>query len=115
MNVLPFPECLTSIEENEFYNSKLFPNPTTDYITLSSSQTIISITIYNSEGQLVENIRSVNVDQYKIGVDQYSNGLYFVKVTSDNGSYLHRFLKLPFRRQKMGTFSGLVDLVIKNP
>jgi hypothetical protein len=94
MNVLPLPDCLTYTEEEDFLESKLFPNPATEFVTVKSSQLIVSINIYNTEGQLIGNIISLKAQEYKLNLESYKNGLYFVKVTSENGSYLHRFLKL---------------------
>jgi hypothetical protein len=93
MNVLAFPECLTSVNNYDIPNSKLYPNPANDFITIESYDIITSVSIYNSAGEIMEQ-KTLNSKEFNLNLDDYNNGLYLVKVTSEKGSYVHRFIKL---------------------
>jgi hypothetical protein len=67
---------------------KIYPNPTNGQVTIDASALgiIKSVTLYNSQGQLVENTQSINgskaVLQWTAG-----SGVYWVTVTTDKGTY----------------------------
>ena len=89
----------TSIEalsnpDFEFSNFvKLYPNPASATITIES-QTINlkSIEIFNSLGQLMQAIPNDN-SQLSIEVSNLATGTYFVKVHSDKGVGVSKFVK----------------------
>lgn len=78
----------------EFSNFvKLYPNPASTTITIES-QTINlkSVEIFNSLGQLIQAIPNDN-NQLSIDVSNLSTGTYFVKVHSDKGVGVSKFVK----------------------
>lgn len=70
---------IDSFDENESA-IKLFPNPTSDYISFSD-QTINSIQIYNAAGKLVKTI-----DSYSGSVADLETGFYLVNGTTKKGA-----------------------------
>ena len=48
------------------------------------------VEIYNVEGQLVKTIDG-NVNS--IGISELNNGIYFVKIRTENGTATHKFIK----------------------
>ncbi len=72
---------------------KLYPNPTNSKITVES-QTINlkSVEIFNSLGQLIQAIPNDN-NQLSIDIYNLSTGTYFVKVHSDKGVGVSKFVK----------------------
>lgn len=72
---------------------KLYPNPTNSKITVES-QTINlkSVEIFNSLGQLIQAIPN-DYNQLSIDVSNLSTGTYFVKVHSDKGVGVSKFVK----------------------
>jgi hypothetical protein len=63
---------------------KLFPNPTSDFITIEmQNQNFFTIKIYNSSGSLINEY----YNQTKINVSEYPSGLYFVSVITGNNIY----------------------------
>ena len=67
---------------------KIYPNPTNGQVTIDATALgiIKSVTLYNSQGQLVENTQSINgskaVLQWTAG-----SGVYWITVTTDKGTY----------------------------
>jgi Secretion system C-terminal sorting domain len=70
---------------------KIYPNPMTDYITIQQMETDLEKgTIYfiNHLGITVKT-SSIIGSQTQIQISDLPNGIYFVKIISDNGDYLH--------------------------
>ncbi len=82
-----------SIEDFEFDNYlKIWPNPTKDFITISSMQNIeiSSFNIYNSLGQLIQ----VSTHPNEIlDVSKLEDGTYFLKIISNKGTSSTKFIK----------------------
>ncbi|MBA4155272.1 T9SS type A sorting domain-containing protein, partial [Flavobacterium sp.] len=72
---------------------KLYPNPASSVVTIES-QTINlkSVEIFNSLGQLLQAIPNEN-NQLNIDVSSLLTGTYFVKVHSDKGVGISKFVK----------------------
>ena len=72
---------------------KLYPNPASSVVTIES-QTINlkSVEIFNSLGQLIQAIPNEN-NQLNIDVSSLQTGTYFVKVHSDKGVGVSKFVK----------------------
>ncbi|MGB1039558.1 MAG: T9SS type A sorting domain-containing protein [Flavobacteriales bacterium] len=87
---------LETIENNDI-TFKVFPNPATDVLNISSSQAIQlkTIEIFNSVGQkiLAKNIDS-QFKNSKIDVSGYTNGVYIIQIrTKSNEVIVKRFVK----------------------
>jgi hypothetical protein len=85
--------CFIATSINDIYDNiiSIFPNPTKDVITIKFKATTlqdIDIKIANSLGQNVfENTISnyIGTLTEKVNLSSFSEGLYFVKITTDNG------------------------------
>ena len=67
---------------------KVYPNPTTDMLTvdmseLTSSKTI-ELSIYNAAGSLVEKIQRGGNNKLTISMDNYIRGNYYLLISSEN-------------------------------
>ena len=70
-------------------NVSLYPNPATNSITVSSSQEIISLTIVDQLGKVVlTKNKTTNLD-----VSGLQSGIYFIKIVTDGGSGVKKFIK----------------------
>jgi len=69
-------------------NSKIFPNPSTNYIEVFTDEFINRIEIYSIEGKLINTCRTnvVNISQIPIGQ-------YIMRIETDQGRATHRFEK----------------------
>ncbi|MDP2686914.1 MAG: T9SS type A sorting domain-containing protein [Aequorivita sp.] len=68
------------LEENSFENVIIYPNPTSDWLTIKSDTKISKIEIYNSLLQLV----LTNSNEPKINLSNLNQGLYFCKLVDIN-------------------------------
>ena len=65
--------------------TKVGPNPVIDIVTITSTELISSIEIYNSMGQKIERT-SVNGNSIDINISELPTSEYFVRITLTNGS-----------------------------
>jgi hypothetical protein len=72
------------ISLNENNEIKVFPNPSSDFVTISSTdKTISRIEILDVSGRLIKNI-AANSFEVKVDVSDLSNGIYFLRVEDEN-------------------------------
>jgi hypothetical protein len=80
----------TGIKEHNSSDIRLYPNPATDLLSISSEKEIQHAEIMNIDGQLV---KSISGQFNSIGISDLSNGFYFVKVYTENGTETIKFIK----------------------
>ncbi|AXG73238.1 T9SS C-terminal target domain-containing protein [Flavobacterium arcticum] len=71
---------------------KLYPNPTTDNVTIAANSAITSVQLYDVQGRLLHS-RVGNETSIRLDVSAQPSGLYFVKITTDNGSKVEKLVK----------------------
>ena len=70
---------VVGIEENAVSEIAIFPNPATDILNITSSETISEIEIVNTLGQVVKRIE-VNSDNAVCNVEDLKAGVYVVRI-----------------------------------
>lgn len=82
----------TTLATSDVNKTKLsiYPNPTTDVLNIKSDSKVKSADIYDISGKLV---KSVEVADGKINVQELANGSYVLKVSSEKGATSHKFIK----------------------
>ena len=68
----------------------VYPNPATDMINITTPDNVLRVEIFNMQGQLVK-AEAGEVNQ--ISVKDLANGIYTLKLTTDNGSSVHKIVK----------------------
>jgi len=68
---------------------RVYPNPTDDYITISSSEKIDRIEIINLKGKLVRSEQNRNI----INIEDFPSGLYFLKAFIGNRFFSKKIIK----------------------
>jgi len=68
-----------------------YPNPTKDFINISSSSIIKEIQVYNTLGQEVYSSKANN-KQKQINVSKFAKGNYIAKIQTDNGDVTKKFI-----------------------
>ena len=76
---------VTGIDNPESEVTTLYPNPATDVVTVSSSQEMSKVTVINYVGQVVYERELNNATKVTLNTSSYENGVYIVKMTTDNG------------------------------
>jgi hypothetical protein len=85
------------LESDTFSNENLFtiyPNPSNNFINITnnSGSTIASISVYNTLGQLIQEISKINTFQ-NIDVSNLKSGNYFMKISADDNVNTIKFIK----------------------
>ena len=102
---IPLFELDTNVTQNEKANAfflavpsvptensiTLFPNPATDliHVTSNSSQSIISLTVLDQISKVV----LTKNESKTVDVSGLQNGVYFIKIETDKGSSVKKFIK----------------------
>jgi len=87
-SVLSTDEFITS-------NFKIYPNPTNDFVNLTSiaNSSIDKVIITDIKGSVVKTIDFNSVMEAQISVSELNSGMYFVTVLSDSGSGTTKIIK----------------------
>jgi hypothetical protein len=87
-------DCLTTmLNETDSYEINIFPNPANSFIEIESLDlNIKNIQITDLYGR---NIKNINYQNHinKINIDSFSSGVYFLKINTDNGFFIRKFIK----------------------
>ncbi len=70
----------------------VYPNPTSSIINIQSNAALKSIQLYDVMGRLLQTTLE-NTPNAVIDISQKSNGIYFLKITSDKGSKVAKIVK----------------------
>lgn len=73
------------VQFNAQSNVRITPNPANNFITIHSTQSIQSIELMNTEGQLLQKIVASGNLSETIQTSQYAAGLYYVRIGTANG------------------------------
>ena len=68
----------------------VYPNPATDMINITTPDNVLRVEIFNMQGQLV---KAESGEVNTISVKDLANGIYNLKLTTDNGSSVHKIVK----------------------
>ncbi|WP_432671859.1 T9SS type A sorting domain-containing protein [Flavobacterium sp. SM2513] len=72
-----------STNTNDYNQLSFYPNPVTDYLTISSNNNITSIVLYNLLGQKVTT-NNIEGHEVKIDMSALSAGTYIAKITANS-------------------------------
>lgn len=81
---------LSGLATNEVSNIKhnIYPNPVKEFLNITSNQPIKSVEIYDTLGRLIKTENST-----KVNVAQLSKGNYVVKIKTNSGEKIEKFIK----------------------
>ena len=71
---------------------KVYPNPTNAVININCNSIIESVELYDIQGRILET-RLENSNNVIFDISSKQNGIYFMKITSDNGSKIEKIVK----------------------
>ncbi len=81
---------LTATEENLASSLKLYPNPTNGCVTIELEE-MQKVMVYNALGQVVLS-KEANGDALQLDLSDFGNGLYRVRIMSQNGMVVKPFV-----------------------
>jgi len=76
--------------ENHDVKTVIFPNPANNVLNINSTANINGVEVYNMMGQLVGSYSANDVNT-QINTSRFANGVYTVKVTTENGTTTQKF------------------------
>jgi hypothetical protein len=79
------------LENENFIESMIYPNPTYDYITVEFSGTFADVELYDAQGKIIRRASIQSGDQLSLENEQ--SGVYFVRIISEIGTFMHRVVK----------------------
>ncbi len=77
-------------EVNPTAEIKLYPNPNPKVLSVQSSEVIETLSIYNSQGQIVQQIKAPSSS---ISVESLVPGIYFIRLLCKGKTSTHKFVK----------------------
>ena len=90
--------CVTTesgVGVDEFTTTfNIYPNPVNDMLFVESDMNVEEVSIYNVNGQLATvNRQQVSSTEIAIDVEDLTSGVYFIKIKTENGETVKRFIK----------------------
>lgn len=92
------PDCYSStlLSVNQFDAKNeilIYPNPSAEIITINTTNSINSVTIYSLDGKLVGTYKNpITSNQYVINIKHFSVGMYSVSVQTSNGNFTKKII-----------------------
>jgi hypothetical protein len=85
-------ECYVGINDMGKPSFSIMPNPTTNDITITANSNVNMVEIVSFLGQTILS-QPVSGNIIKLDVSNLTNGVYFVRIISDNGTSAQKFVK----------------------
>lgn len=92
-HVRVFETATLSEESVTKRNSALYPNPSSDFVLITNSDTIQNVTIYNTVGQLLFQQKGTG-NELKIDVSHLASGNYLTVIETLNSKQVLKFVKI---------------------
>lgn len=70
----------------------IYPNPTNSFVTINCNSNIKSIELYDVQGRILESSIE-NSTTSKLDISEKQNGIYFLKINTENGSKVEKIVK----------------------
>ncbi|NJN50219.1 MAG: T9SS type A sorting domain-containing protein [Polaribacter sp.] len=91
-NVLFYKAGTASVDNNELLGFSMYPNPTTNMLTISAKENISSAEVYSILGKKVMSVE-VNNTSKTFDVSGLTNGVYLIKYNVNNKVGTAKFVK----------------------
>lgn len=88
-------DTLLGINENMLASEfTIYPNPSKEYITITSNELAYSsIQIFDLNGRLINSSEFESTNQKSIDISNLSNGIYLMKIISNKGIFTQKIIK----------------------
>lgn len=78
-------QSVAAVTDNKITDFKFYPNPVTDVLTITSGNTINSVTVYDMTGRVIM-ANTADTPTVKVYMDSFTAGTYIVTVNSEDAS-----------------------------
>lgn len=77
---------------NQYY--RIYPNPSTDFINIElNNYENFTLSIINSSGQVLLKKQMTERQIERINISEFSKGVYFIKITGQDYSFIEKIIK----------------------
>ncbi len=76
---------IITLQNSKSNEVKLYPNPVTDDLFIESEETINTINVFNTLGQIVKKVERVNEKQFILNMSDLQVGIYYVRINNQEG------------------------------
>lgn len=87
--------CVTianvSIEDYSTNNVVIYPNPTNELVVIEFNAASAIVEIIDTQGKLIQTSKLISGEQISLKNEQ--NGVYFIRITTDSATTVHRIVK----------------------
>lgn len=90
--VLPGNTVVGMQEMGSHQGVSVFPNPSSGQVNISSGSRIFSLSVFSVTGQLIRKENQINSSYFVLPKNYLSEGMYIVKVESENQSSVHKIV-----------------------
>lgn len=81
----------TGIAEDNLSDISVFPNPTTDYVTIEAKD-LHQVSLFDMNGRMLRNLPSHSHRQ-QLDLSEFPAGMYFIMLTTESSSKKHTIIK----------------------
>ena len=82
-------DLLLAVDETPDFDLNIYPNPTADWINITSEEKIVKWTVYTQSGRLVSSGQESRID-----VSSLNSGAYLIKLQAKEGSVTTSFVRM---------------------
>jgi hypothetical protein len=93
INVTVEFETIVGIREHNLSLVEIFPNPVTHELMMNHAEQVTTVSFANSFGQIVKEERLTGKPTAVISTQHLPSGVYFVRIVSDHGTSVKKFVK----------------------
>lgn len=86
------PMCAVAVVDGSAATLRLVPNPVTNLVIVEADRPMAEVTLYQPDGVLVVQDKSVQSTELSISLEHHASGVYILVVRYDDGSLLARRL-----------------------
>ena len=85
-------QSTTNVQKSspDFNKIVLYPNPTTDFINIASTEKVLKLSIYNVSGKLV---KEINSPDNTITINDLAKGMYYIEIFSIYSKKAYKIIK----------------------
>lgn len=76
---------LTFVSEIKMTGPLIYPNPAHQYFSIQSNEKLVSISLFDANGQLVAGYTDLNISNYSFNASNLSSGCYNAKIQTASG------------------------------
>ena len=79
--------------QNTNSNIKIYPNPTTGFVNINSTETIENIEVVDVSGRSIKFVEGINKKDFKLNMSNFVTGIYFLRISTNQLTCIQKVSK----------------------